>query len=572
VDPGAILGGTGVIYGDVNNYGMLLPGVDGTALQDIINGVRPVLGMQAIEYYWQDQSASMWFFIQQDSPLDINRLSVLEGRLAGDLVPVVLERLPVGPYAPEVVVQSAFDGALDGTQFDRVIDDYFMYDFQAIYGTNGMGDYVALGVERLPYQSWVRTYNQRQIAHSLDQVVGFPDKEGGLAYLLDVLDKGDGKIGVGQGDVDALCYALDRLNPEQYHGIEDIVFGGAQNLMGQMFQNFRTMNYGLPGHNVAAMFQGSPGATYADASASNPTGSAQSAAMLDADRRLNLIVFGYGHMADIDSEMSGPDILRTGLEWTSVGGMVGFDYRVCDSINLGVIGGAGVTDGEWDMDRGDVDATSVWVGPYFSFADEGVFVDASVLFSRHWFDTTRNVLFPDPLDLDDGMWHEVMKADVDVDSISAYVGAGYMFKTGNWSLGPIGSAQYTWAGIDAFKEKGGDAALELKDRDMDSLRTLLGARFAYDASFDWGHLIPEFRARWAYEALERRGELSARFINSGAPVFKNRMEELSQHSAYLGAGLNALINKRVSVYANYDADIGGDQTTHSARVGVSVKF
>ena len=552
VGPDGGLGGTGTVIGDVTNDGILFPGASAGILSGS-NGFE--LGEFDVEgSYTQNAGGQMQIGIQYNSPLQVGRLNVTnEAALSGALVPVVLGHMPAGEYGPVTIVEA---GEIT-EEFDELIDNYALYDFSV--GYLYPNDSAVLYITRYPYDSFARTHNQRQLGRSLEAVLG-TSGEGSLGSLLDLLDA--------SATGDAICYALDRLNPEPYHALEDIVFGNAQQVMGQMFHNLRTVKYGLPGQNIASVFA-TVGPKYADAGQGNPaarTGApaAKATALLDPDRRWNFLAFGYGHFVDIDSEMSGPDILRTGLRFTSAGGMVGFDYRFNDTMNIGLVAGAGMTDGEWDLDRGEVDATSVWAGPYFSYADKGWFADASVLYGHHWFDTSRRAVFPG--------WHEVLEAEPRADSVTAYAGGGYMHKTGKWSIGPIASLQYTWVGIDSFKEKDGDAALELKDRDPDSLRTLLGGRAAYEESFAWGKLIPEVNVRWACEVLARRGEMTARFVNSGAPAFHDRMETLSRHSAYLGAGLNALIKERLSTYVNYDAEVGGDQTVHSVRAGVSIKF
>ena len=82
---------------------------------------------------------------------------------------------------------------------------------------------------------------------------------------------------------------------------------------------------------------------------------------------------------------------------------------------------------------------------------------------------------------------------------NALVAAGYDWKSGGLTIGPLASFQYTYVEFDGFTEHGSLAPLSFSDQNAESSRTALGAK----ASYDWhvGHVVvkPEIRAAWQHE-------------------------------------------------------------------------
>ena len=93
--------------------------------------------------------------------------------------------------------------------------------------------------------------------------------------------------------------------------------------------------------------------------------------------------------------------------------------------------------------------------------------------------------------------------------LNVLVAGGYDWKSGNLSIGPTASFQFSYVGLDGFTETGSLAPLKCPGQNTESERTALGAK----ASYQWkvGHItvIPQVTAAWQHEKiaeyLERRG-------------------------------------------------------------------
>jgi outer membrane autotransporter protein len=134
--------------------------------------------------------------------------------------------------------------------------------------------------------------------------------------------------------------------------------------------------------------------------------------------------------------------------------------------------------------------------------------------------------------------------------------------------------EYTHAWVDDFAESGGITAQYIDKRSEGNLRTLLGGRLAYKAKFDWGMLVPEFRAHWACDVIDdsRSGNIQSRFIYGGPTAIKVRTDDYDRNHAVLGAGLNAQIKKKISTYVRYDAELDSQGKNQSVQAGFRFQF
>jgi hypothetical protein len=119
--------------------------------------------------------------------------------------------------------------------------------------------------------------------------------------------------------------------------------------------------------------------------------------------------------------------------------------------------------------RGRIDADTWDLGAYGTWADgDGKYVDGLVNYTNYDFNTLRSVIFTG--------FNEANRARHDGDALTAYVGAGWMNPSGEWSWGPTASLQWTSLDLDGFTETGGVSALSVAARDVDSVRSQLGVR------------------------------------------------------------------------------------------------
>ena len=93
-----------------------------------------------------------------------------------------------------------------------------------------------------------------------------------------------------------------------------------------------------------------------------------------------------GLFSDQDSSTN-----RTGYDATSVGLQAGVDYTFSPQLVVGLAFGYTFTDADLDGGLGEINDHTVRSGPYMSWTKGNTYVDSSLTFGYHFFDSTRNI-------------------------------------------------------------------------------------------------------------------------------------------------------------------------------------
>jgi outer membrane lipase/esterase len=98
--------------------------------------------------------------------------------------------------------------------------------------------------------------------------------------------------------------------------------------------------------------------------------------------------------------------------------------------------------------------------------------------------------------------NQIARADPNGNQYSFNIGAGYDFRQGAWTFGPLARLQYLKLNIDGYQETinnpnpGFGWALAQASQDVESLTTVLGGRASYAISTGLGVLLPQVRIEW----------------------------------------------------------------------------
>ena len=273
------------------------------------------------------------------------------------------------------------------------------------------------------------------------------------------------------------------------------------------------------------------------------------------DNRWGVFVTGLGEFTDVDST----NVARG--YYLSTGGLTfGADYRVSPNFAIGLIGGYAHTNADLG-DNDNLDVNGGTVGVYATGWSGGFYVDTAVTGGFNGYDTHRSELL------------RTVSGNTDGRDFNALVAAGYDWKSGGLTIGPVASFQYTYVEFDEFTEHGSLVPLSFPDQNTDSSRTALGAR----ASYDWhvGHVLirPEIRASWQHEFGATEYSIVANFANGTGNNFTVNGPAIGRDSLLLGAGAAVLLNDRVTVYAYYDGELARtNYSSNSVSGGLRVTF
>ncbi|MGL6195621.1 MAG: autotransporter outer membrane beta-barrel domain-containing protein, partial [Thermoguttaceae bacterium] len=125
---------------------------------------------------------------------------------------------------------------------------------------------------------------------------------------------------------------------------------------------------------------------------------------------------------------------------------------------------------------------------------------------------------------------------------------------------------------DGFNETGTSGFQLINDgATTNSLRTMLGGRFARDVNLRRGNMQLYLQGHWMHEYLDDVTEMSARFggITSG-DTFNVLGNSIGQDWAVMGTGLQLFTNSRINIFGSYDAMFNDKITLHAGTVGAKL--
>ena len=273
---------------------------------------------------------------------------------------------------------------------------------------------------------------------------------------------------------------------------------------------------------------------------------------------------GWGRYFKVQGVFANQDTTanRTGFDATTFGGQFGIDYSYSPNLVIGLAVGYTFTDANLDGGLGDIEDQTIRAGPYMSYYKDDWYVDASLTFGWHMFDSDRNI---PALGL-------TAHSDYDGYDITGYVGAGYHFEL-DWNLylTPIASVLYSHFSYDSFSETGaGGANLKLPSRESDSLRTRIGANISYRFPAMTLRPVPYMYMGWEHEFVDD-DNIEAAFAGGGSPFLIN-VGNRDEDAFFIGGGVNLLIKKNMAAFLRIESVRASNSDAVGVAAGVSVAF
>lgn len=208
---------------------------------------------------------------------------------------------------------------------------------------------------------------------------------------------------------------------------------------------------------------------------------------------------------------------------------------------------------------GDVDVNTGRGGLYATYFDRGFYVNGAVFGGYNSYGTSRQGLLAPANGSTDGY------------EFSTFLESGYDFHFGNFTVGPIGSVQYTNVHINGFNEQGSLLPLQIHSDSEESWRTDLGAQAFYTWHCGSVLLVPSIKAAWEHEF-----KYSALPITVSSVAFPGVAATLfgpseGHNSAIINAGLGVQWTPKISTYVGYQGQLGRDRYDANAVTG-SISF
>jgi uncharacterized repeat protein (TIGR01451 family) len=260
----------------------------------------------------------------------------------------------------------------------------------------------------------------------------------------------------------------------------------------------------------------------------------------------------------------------------------GVDYRKTDNLVLGVALGYTRQDTRLQQDQGSLDTRGWSLSGYATwYRGASWYVDSLVSHARNTYAHRRRIAYVLPLP-GGGTYavDQVARASSDGTDTTLSATFGRDFHKGAWTMGYYGRAIYSRLTFGSFTEdvdddaNGAGLALDVDARDLTAFSTVLGARFDYAHSADWGVVMPHFDIEWQREHKGDPGAFRAVFANDpGATPIVILGEPMDKSYFRIGAGLSWLLPKGRSGFVYYDRMVGRDgMEQDNLTLGIRIEF
>jgi len=273
------------------------------------------------------------------------------------------------------------------------------------------------------------------------------------------------------------------------------------------------------------------------------------------ENRWGVFVSGDGDFVSVEGDGNGH-----GYDFTTAGVTLGVDYRVTNTLAIGLMAGYAHT---WtDLVRDGRVATDTGKGGlYATWWDRGFYVNGFVGGGFNSYDTRRDAL------------QGFANGSTDGAEFDTFVDVGYDATIGNWRFGPYATLAYTYVDLNSYTEHGSLAPLDIVSQHQDSLRTDLGFRAEYRIKAGGMELRPNVRAAWEHEYLYSALSIDARLASGAGDTFTVHGPSEGHDSAIIGAGVSAQLTQKLLLYLDYEGQIGRDHyDSHAVTGGLRWSF
>lgn len=158
--------------------------------------------------------------------------------------------------------------------------------------------------------------------------------------------------------------------------------------------------------------------------------------------------------------------------------------------------------------------------------------------------------------------------------LSAYVETGYaMSLSANALLTPFAGISYDHLRRGAFAESGGSFGLVADSQNYQQWAAQFGVRTESDFNWFAGRSTLQTYAAWRHAMNDGKLDLQAAFAAAPGSNFTVQGIGLARNTGWAGIGISTAINRRVSWYANYDAQFGHDGLLNNLLLlGIRIKL
>jgi len=271
----------------------------------------------------------------------------------------------------------------------------------------------------------------------------------------------------------------------------------------------------------------------------------------------------WGRGVGVWGKTDGDNVGHPGTKFDNYGAIVGVDHVFTPLLMVGVAVQYTKANIDFSGLPDNADVNSFEVGGYMSYGDARLYLNANASAIFHDISVTRFAT--------GGPAH----GDYNGRTASAYGEVGKIFETyEGFRIQPLAALSYAHLDTDSYNETGtAFTKLHVFDATFDSLKSMIGARFAYPVALESGRkVVPEFRAIWAHEFMDDQASFLVHPIKFPLSTATITGERFNRDSVVLGAGVTAPLSDATTLFLDYDAALNQNITTNTVSAGFRTRW
>ena len=236
---------------------------------------------------------------------------------------------------------------------------------------------------------------------------------------------------------------------------------------------------------------------------------------------------------------------------------LGVDYRVSNTVFLGIALGLGDTTSESDAGRSEFDSDTVSVSFYGNwYPKKNVYVDWVVGYSGNDYDSTRRINFGSGATA----VNSVANGDTEGHQVSLSTSLGWETAINKWMITGYGRAGYIESTIDGYDETdNAGLALSLNQQTVRTVPFSLGTNVERVFSVPFGVLIPQVELEWVKDLNDGERKVTAAFVNAPeAGSFTSNTAKPDSDYIEASLSLTALFKGGMMAYLRYGTELSHD--------------
>jgi outer membrane autotransporter protein len=248
------------------------------------------------------------------------------------------------------------------------------------------------------------------------------------------------------------------------------------------------------------------------------------------------------------------------LDGNTSGFLIGADRKLTDhSVRIG--GYFGYSRGDYDIDsrRSKSDSDNYHLGLYAAGQQGAFSLRGALGYTWHRLENERNVNF--------GNFSDRLKADYDADSLLAFTEAGYRFGQPDANVEPFINLSYIRLHTDNFQEKGGAAALSVRNETMNTFYSTLGVRGIKElpknvslyGSLGWQHAYGDKNT-------------SSRMAFAGSDAFVTQGQAVDDNLMVADVGVSVKLSRSTTLAVGYQGQYGSDTQVNAVNANIKWSF